>query len=188
VTLAVGCSSSPPSAAEANVDSCSSICACAGGQGVDQASCMAACKQVSVASANPAQDCRSDLGSASAASCDSHCGGLQNPVPQDSLGRCGADGVGMSVGEELKCDLSGEMTVDYLALSVGCNDGETGNFTATFDDGTKVSLFGDCGTAHYLSPAVHTGHITLTMDSGGGKDGNISFTDYGSYGLVVGYR
>jgi hypothetical protein len=93
----------------------------------------------------------------------------------------------MAIGDSFTCNLGGTFTVDYLALLVGCNDGETATFVATFDDGTTAQLEGECGSPNSISP-VRTGSIQLTMTSGGGSDGNISFTDDGSGGLIVGYR
>lgn len=173
---------------EDDLDACSSICSCVAGQGLDANQCLAICQQVAVVSSSPAADCVGDLSQVGAGACSSQCSGLVNPVPGDERGRCGSDVPSMGVGDELACDFGASVLVDYVALSVGCNDGETGGFLVTFDDDTSVSLTGTCGNAVVLSSPVRTSGIRLAMTSGGGADGVISLTDYGSAGFIVGYR
>ena len=88
---------------------------------------------------------------------------------------------GMGVGWSTIGDLGTQRLVSQLYVSVGCNDGETASFRATFDDGTSVILNAGCNSSHPITPRV-TRRIRLTMLSGGGSDSFISFGCCGSGG------
>jgi len=168
-------------------DPCGSICGCVSDNGGDPETCQRVCAQVSVVSQNPSGDCRSTLGANGVDQCMAGCDDFEPAAPGDQLGRCG-DGVdAMTVGDSFTCDLGQTLFIDYVALSVGCWDGESGEFTLRFDTGETVSMHGDCGSSQHLG-RTGASAIEVIFESGGGDDGVISFTNYGSLGLVIGYR
>ena len=99
---------------------------------------------------------------------------------------CGGSGA-MDVGNTFSCDLGATLPVDTIYVSVGCNDGETGSYTVTFDDGSSESFTGSCGSSHAITQRL-TRTMTLYMASGGGGDTHISFTCCGSAGWGMYYR
>ena len=86
----------------------------------------------------------------------------------------------MQPGRSLNCSLGGKW-VHRIRVSSGCNDGESGNYTFYFDDGSSESISGGCNTEREITPRL-VSSVTLTMTSGGGGDSNISFTCCGSSG------
>lgn len=92
----------------------------------------------------------------------------------------------MNVGETIRCSLPESHSIYQVGLSVGCPDGETGNYTIMFDDGTSENMNASCGSVMTITPRVSK-NMTLRMNSGGGGDRHISFTDYNSTGWSVDY-
>jgi hypothetical protein len=93
----------------------------------------------------------------------------------------------MDPGGGASCSLPGPRIVDAVHISVGCNDGETGSFTITFDDGFSATVGAACGSSFSFGPHLTSG-VSITMVSGGGPDNHISFTCCGSGGLQVDYH
>jgi hypothetical protein len=83
----------------------------------------------------------------------------------------------MAVGQTFDCDLDVSRSVLGLDLSVGCNDGETGTYSVTFDQGPPVALNGACNSSIMLS-GVNSRFIHLNMTAGGGADNQISFQSW----------
>jgi hypothetical protein len=81
-------------------------------------------------------------------------------------------------GGTYSCSGSGSVYVESVYLQVGCNDGETGYYTASFSDGSSVSFSAGCGTTTTFTPRWTTG-VTLYMHSGGGPDNHISHYAWG---------
>lgn len=102
---------------------------------------------------------------------------------------CGGPGA-MNPGDVHRCDLAGEHVVTGVALSVGCNDGETAAYTVTLEGaGSRAFEFTtSCQNAQHAIPEVSASRIVVRMNSGGGPDNHISFTCCGSGGLSVTYR
>jgi tetratricopeptide (TPR) repeat protein len=92
----------------------------------------------------------------------------------------------MDVGQIVRCELPEENVVTKIGISVGCNDGEFGSFTVTFDDGSRQRMKARCNSTMKITP-TKTKSMTLRMDSGGGGDKHISFTCCGSKGWSVVY-
>ena len=174
------------SPAQENLDACSSVCSCAEEQGAPVGMCEPACAQLAIGYSDPSAVCQSELSNAGISGCNSDCDALVDPAPGDQMGNCGGVDA-MSIGDSVGCNFGSQVTIDYVAISVGCNDGETGSFALDFDDGTHTEIEGSCGAAIDIDP-VHASSVTITMLDGGGSDGVISFTDDGSLGLFVGYR
>ena len=78
-------------------------------------------------------------------------------------------------------------TPDTIYISVGCNDGESGSYTVSFDDGSSETMSGSCGSTTAISQRL-TNSMTIYMNSGGGSDNHISFTCCGSSGWGVYYK
>jgi len=93
----------------------------------------------------------------------------------------------MDVGETFSCSIGATVPVDTVSISVGCNDGETGSYTISFDDGSSETVTGSCGSSSSFSPHM-TNSMSLHMNSGGGGDSHISFTCCGSGGWGVYYK
>ena len=68
-------------------------------------------------------------------------------------------------------------SVRRLTISVGCNDGETGNYTLTFveDGNSSMGINARCGANISINPNRRTRNLRLRMNSGGGGDNWISF-------------
>jgi hypothetical protein len=77
--------------------------------------------------------------------------------------------------------------VTGIRVRAGCNDGESGNYTVTFSDGSSVNFNAGCGTVYSFGDKL-TSSATIRMNSGGGGDNNISWTCCGSSGHDVYYR
>jgi hypothetical protein len=82
-------------------------------------------------------------------------------------------GGAMAVGDSFTCDLGSTRTVTAVSLSVGCNDGETGTFSLTFDQPPVLDPSAACNSSFMVGP-MPSRHVTVTMLSGGGADQNIS--------------
>ena len=117
---------------------------------------------------------------------DENCNGSNNEgCSQGHIG-CGGPGA-MGPGWSGGCGFSGSRWVTGVSISVGCNDGETGNYTLTFDDGSSVNVGASCNSSTSFSGRwVSSG--TLRMNSGGGGDNWLSFTCCGSGGWGVYYQ
>jgi hypothetical protein len=99
------------------------------------------------------------------------CGGACAPcIPR--VFNCPIGGA-MAVGDSFTCDLGSTRTIVGIGLSVGCNDGETGTFSFTFDQppGTEFAVACDTSLMVDMAPSRH---VVMTMLSGGGMDQNIS--------------
>jgi hypothetical protein len=93
----------------------------------------------------------------------------------------------MYVGQTYTCDLGQVRTVNFADVSVGCNDGETGEYRVRVDTGGSSNVRGFCDSNARVGPL--TGRVfTLTMTSGGGGDSHVSFDCCGSSGWNIGYR
>ena len=114
---------------------------------------------------------------------DEDCDGQLSEGCSRSYTDCGGPGA-MQPGRSLSCSLSSQRVIDRVKVSNGCNDGESGNYTITFDDGSSVNVGARCNTEVSITPRVSRS-MTLTMTSGGGGDRNISFTCCGSSGWGV---
>ena len=117
---------------------------------------------------------------------DEDCDGLYSEGCASTFVSCGGS-YAMDVGNSFSCDLGATVPVDTMYISVGCNDGETGSYTVTFDDGSSESVTGSCGSTHAITQRL-TRTMTLYMSSGGGGDSHISFTCCGSSGWGMYYR
>lgn len=171
---------------EDDPDPCQDLCSCVSSSGGDESVCSRQCAQARVSSTRPADTCRSALSQNGVSSCSSHCDAFTPAAPGDELGQCAGPGA-MTVGESFRCDLGKTVTVDYLALSVGCNDGETGQFEIQVGNNPPAALEGSCGSSTHVGP-FRGSDVTVRFVSGGGSDNHISFSDLGSMGLIVGYR
>ena len=92
----------------------------------------------------------------------------------------------MQPGASHSCSFS-ERWVTRIRVSSGCNDGESGNYTFNFNDGTSESISGSCNSEKNITPRL-VSSMTIQMTSGGGGDGNISFTCCGSSGWGIYYQ
>jgi outer membrane biosynthesis protein TonB len=102
--------------------------------------------------------------------------------------QCPGEGA-MDAGDEYRCELGSAHTVKTLILSVGCNDGETGDFTLTLTDGAQTTTFsmaGSCNSTLELPP-TRASTVVLRMNAGGGGDKHISFLCCGSSGWYLTY-
>jgi hypothetical protein len=99
---------------------------------------------------------------------------------------CGGPGA-LDAGQGLDCDLGAPRLVHRVRVSVGCNDGETGNYTVSFNDGSSVNFGAGCGTEYSFSQRTTT-TMHIHMHSGGGGDNHISWTCCGSSGWGVWYK
>ena len=116
---------------------------------------------------------------------DEDCDGSYNEGCSVQLLDCGGPG-SLQPGRTVGCNFSTRV-VTGIRIRGGCNDGESGNYTITFSDGTSVNFNAGCGTTYSISDKV-TSNATLYMNSGGGGDNNISWTCCGSSGHDVYYR
>ncbi len=99
---------------------------------------------------------------------------------------CGGPGA-MGPGTNLSCGFSGSRWVTGLWVSVGCNDGESASYTATFSDGSTEGISARCGASTSFA-GRWVDSASLYMNSGGGGDNWISFTCCGSGGWGVYYQ
>jgi len=116
---------------------------------------------------------------------DEDCDGSYSEGCSSNFVNCGGPGA-MQPGVSDSCSIGVTAWVDSIYISVGCNDGESGVYTVSFDDGSSETFTGTCGSTHSISGRL-TDSMTLTMDSGGGSDGNISFSCCGSGGWGATY-
>ena len=101
---------------------------------------------------------------------DENCNGSYNEGCSSQLLDCGGPGA-LQPGVTVACNFSTRV-VTGIRIRSGCNDGESGNYTITFSDGTSVNFSAGCGTTYNISDKV-TSSATLYMNSGGGGDNNI---------------
>ena len=87
----------------------------------------------------------------------------------------------MDVGEQLTYNYGTQKVVRIIYVSVGCNDGETGDYRVTFDDGFSTIINARCGHEETISARVAQ-TLRLEMLNGGGGDNHISFMCCGSNG------
>ena len=117
---------------------------------------------------------------------DENCNGqYSESCPQTYYG-CGGPGA-LQPGSTISCSFGGTRYVDQVRVSGGCNDGESGTYTFSFSDGSSVTVSGGCNSVHSITPRFASS-ATLYMNSGGGGDGNISWTCCGSSGWGIYYR
>ena len=113
---------------------------------------------------------------------DENCNGTINEGCSQSHHGCGGPGA-MGPGWSGGCSW-GPRWVTGVSISVGCHDGETGNYTLSFDDGSSVNVGASCNSSTSFSGRwVSSG--TLHMNSGGGGDNWLSFTCCGSGGWGI---
>ena len=117
---------------------------------------------------------------------DENCNGQYSESCPQTYYACGGPGA-MQPGASTGCSFGGTRYVDQVRVSGGCNDGESGTYTISFSDGSSVTVSGGCNSVHSITPRFASG-ATLYMNSGGGGDGNISWTCCGSSGWGIYYR
>lgn len=83
-------------------------------------------------------------------------------------------GGSMAVGNTFTCDLGSTHTISTIGLSVGCNDGETGTFSFTFDLPPGIASAAASCNASVMVGGTASRHVTVSMLTGGGGDQNIS--------------
>ncbi|MDM8567715.1 DUF642 domain-containing protein [Candidatus Halobeggiatoa sp. HSG11] len=86
----------------------------------------------------------------------------------------------LDVGQILECDLQGKKRVKLLKVSVGCNDGETGNYTVLFNNWSRQSFEAKCNSTITLKPRMAR-EMLLFMQKGGGPDNHISIQEFGAW-------
>ena len=116
---------------------------------------------------------------------DDDCDGSYSENCSSSFYNCGGPGA-FDSGQSHGCGFGGSRYVHKVRVSAGCNDGETGYYTVSFDDGSSVSFSAGCGTEHSFTPRM-VSSATIYMNSGGGGDNHISWTCCGSSGWGVFY-
>jgi hypothetical protein len=116
---------------------------------------------------------------------DDNCNGSYNEGCSEGLYDCGGPGA-LQPGRTVGCGFSARLVTGVRVRS-GCNDGESGNYTVTFSDGTSTTFNAGCGTRHNFTPRIATS-ATIRMNSGGGGDNNISWTCCGSSGHDIYYQ
>jgi hypothetical protein len=92
----------------------------------------------------------------------------------------------MDVGQVFDCDLGAVLAITSVGISVGCNDGETADFSIAFDSGAPLMAHAACNSS-FAAPGVSTRFAHLTMVGGGGTDAHISFECCGSSGWSINY-
>jgi len=117
---------------------------------------------------------------------DENCNGSYSEGCSTTFHNCGGPGA-FDVGQSLSCSWSGARLVNKLKVSCGCNDGETGNYTVSFSDGSSVNFGAGCNTTKSISERWATS-MTIKMNSGGGGDNHISWTCCGSSGWGMWYK
>ena len=117
---------------------------------------------------------------------DENCDGQVSEGCPEVFHNCGGPSA-MDSGQSISCDLGAQRLVHRIKVSVGCNDGESGSYTASFNDGSSVNFGASCGTTSGF-PSRITKTASLHMNSGGGGDNHISFTCCGSQGWGLWYR
>ena len=116
---------------------------------------------------------------------DENCNGSFSEGCSEGLFDCGGPGA-LQPGRTVGCSFSARVLTG-VRVRAGCNDGESGNFTIYFSDGSTTTFNAGCGTRHNFSPRVSTS-ATIRMNSGGGGDNNISWQCCGSSGHDIYYR
>jgi len=117
---------------------------------------------------------------------DEDCDGQLSEGCAEVFHNCGGPGA-MDSGQTISCSLGADRVVHKVKVSVGCNDGESGSYTVSFNDGSSTSFGAGCGTTSSFSPRL-TKTASLKMNSGGGGDNHISFTCCGSQGWGLWYK
>jgi hypothetical protein len=117
---------------------------------------------------------------------DDNCDGSYSENCPTSYIGCGGPGT-LQPGVSMGCSFGGTVYVDTVRVAGGCNDGESGTYTITFDDGSSTVISGGCGATQSISPRF-VSSATLYMNGGGGGDGNISWTCCGSSGWGIYHR
>ena len=116
---------------------------------------------------------------------DENCNGSYSEGCGVNSLNCGGPGA-LQPGVTVGCGF-GTRVVTAIRVRGGCNDGESGNYTVSFSDGTSVNFNATCGTTVNVGEKI-TSSATLYMNSGGGGDGNISWRCCGSTGHDVYYK
>ena len=85
------------------------------------------------------------------------------------------------MGQSHSCSMASKKMVDRIRLSVGCNDGETANFSVMVDGVFEMNLQAQCckglGTSCLSDVDIYpraASSVTIKMNSGGGFDGKVS--------------
>ena len=117
---------------------------------------------------------------------DENCNGQMSEGCAEVFVNCGGPSA-MDSGQTISCDLGASRLVHKVKVSVGCNDGESGSYTVSFNDGTSTGFSAGCNSTSSFSPRL-TKTATLKMNSGGGGDNHISFTCCGSSGWGLWYK
>jgi hypothetical protein len=93
---------------------------------------------------------------------------------------CGGGWGTLNPGQGLSCRMGEFRLINQLKVAVGCNDGEIGHYTFSFDDGSKESFIAGCGTVVKIAPRF-TKNMYVRMNWGGGGDNHISFYYWGAW-------
>ena len=117
---------------------------------------------------------------------DENCSGAMSEGCPEVFHNCGGPSA-MDSGQTINCNLGSKRLVHKVKVSVGCNDGESGSYSLSFDDGSSTGFGASCNSTHGFSARVSQNH-SLHMNSGGGGDNHISFTCCGSSGWGLYYR
>jgi hypothetical protein len=117
---------------------------------------------------------------------DENCNGQMSEGCSEVFHNCGGPGA-MDSGQTISCNLGADRVVHKVKVSVGCNDGESGSYTVSFNDGSSTGFGASCGTTKSFSPRL-TKTASLKMTGGGGGDNHISFTCCGSQGWGLWYK
>jgi len=104
---------------------------------------------------------------------DENCNGSYSEGCPSRYFSCMAESL-LATQQTLSCNFGELLPVDAIRVSVGCNDGETGAYTVSFDTGSETSFTGYCKSLH--TAGVLASGATLTMHSGGGGD-NLIYLD-----------
>ena len=118
---------------------------------------------------------------------DENCDGVYSEGCPQIYFDCGGPDV-MQVGITDTCDLGQPRALYSLVISPGCNDGETGTFKLTMDDGTSGTVNAGCNWVNVFTVQHPVQNASLQMTGGGGSDHQLSFTIYGSTGWGFYYR
>ena len=161
------------------------------GWGTDASQCL--CEAGGDYTATKTGDCNDDNGNIhpdAAEACnnavDENCNGQVSEGCSSTFHNCGGPGA-FDVGQSLGCSWGAPRLVHRLKVSCGCNDGESGNYTVSFSDGSSVSFGAGCNTQTEISPRLATS-MSIKMNSGGGGDNHISWTCCGSSGWGMYYK